>query len=321
MRRRDFLVSVSLTLVSLRVHAQQPEKMRRIGVLVSGAGPHQFIDYLRKGLASLGYREGKNIRLDVRYANGNLERAHKLAAELVGLKVDIIVAHFTPAAIAAKKATQTIPIVMAPAGAPLQTGLIASLARPGANITGLSGMAAELGGKRLQILRELIPNLSRVAVLASLPDPFSKPYLKDMQESAKEAGIQLQPVLVNGPDDFENAFASMAAAKAQAVLIQPLFDTHRAISVRLGTKYRLPIMSTDRETVLLGGLVSHWVDETELYERASLFVDRILKGANPANLPVEQPTRFFLMINLVAAKALGLTVPQSLIVRADEVIQ
>lgn len=210
---------------------------------------------------------------------------------------------------------------MAPAGAPLQTGLIASLARPGGNVTGLSGMGAELGGKRVDILRQVIPNLSRVALLGSIPDPFTKPFVQDMQDASSKAGIQFQPVLVNGPGDFEKAFAAMAAAKAQVVLIQPLFDPHRAITVALGAKYSLPIMSTSRETVLAGGLLSHWVDETELYERASLFVDRILKGANPANLPVEQPTRFFLMINLAAAKALGLVIPQSVIVSADEVIQ
>lgn len=310
-----------MALAALSAYSQQTVKVHRIGVLVSGAGPHRVVDDLRKGLANLGYVEGKNMLLEVRYADGSLERAHKLAAELVRLRVDLIVAHFTPAAIAAKKATQTIPIVMAPAGAPLQTGLIASLARPGGNVTGLSAMGAELGGKRLDLLREAIPNLARVAVLGSIPDPFTKPFVQNLQDAATKTGIQLQPVLVNGPEDFDKAFATMAVAKAQAVIVQPLFNSHVASITALGTKYRLPIMSSDRESMLAGGLISFWVDEVELYERVPLFIDRILKGANPANLPVEQPTRFFLAVNLRAAKVLGMTIPQAMIIRADEVIQ
>jgi putative ABC transport system substrate-binding protein len=296
-------------------------KSARVGVLVSGAAPHPMPELLKAGMRRLGYVEGRNIAYEVRYADGKFDRAVQLATELVGSRVDLIVAHFTPAAIAAKKVTQTIPIVMAPAGAPLQTGLVQSLARPGGNVTGLSAMAAELGSKRLELLREAIPGLARVAVLGSAPDPFTKPFVQDLKSAAERAAIQLQSVLVEGPADFERAFAEMAAAKAQAVIIQPLFDSQRVSIVKFAEKHRLAIISSDRETLKSGGLMSFWVDEGELFVRAPVFVDKILKGANPGDLPVEQPTKFVLVINLRTARALGLTIPSALLVRADEVIE
>jgi putative ABC transport system substrate-binding protein len=220
-------------------------------------------------------------------------------------------------------ATQTIPIIMAPAGAPVQSGFIDSLAHPGGNVTGLSGMDAELGGKRLQLLREVIPNLARVAVLASSvsTDPFSRPFVDDMQAAATIAGIRLMPVLINGPPDFENAFAAMTKAEAQAVVVQGLFDPHRVIILELAAKHRLPIMSGNRATAAAGGLISYSANFLALYERAALYVAKILKGAKAADLPVEQPTTFEMVVNLKTANMLGLTPSPSLLAQADEVIE
>jgi putative ABC transport system substrate-binding protein len=259
--RRIFIGALAATLVDARGRAiaQQSGKLPRIGVLVSATPPHAFADALRRGLQPLGYVEGENIAIEWRYTEGRSDRAAALADELVELRVDVIVAHLTPAVRAAIVATQKIPIIMAPAGAPVQSGLIDSLAHPGGNVTGLSAMDAELGGKRLQLLRDVIPNLARVAVLASsassaTTDLFSRPFVDDMQAAATIAGIRLVPVLVNGPNDFENAFAAMAKAEAQAVIVQGLFDPHRAIILELAAKHRLPIMSGNRATAAAGGL-------------------------------------------------------------------
>jgi putative ABC transport system substrate-binding protein len=320
--RRTFVVAAAAMIVwPFAAGAQQSGGVRRIGVLVSGSPPHPFAETLRTALRELGYVEGQNIAFVVRYGEGRYDRIAAHAGELVKLGVDIIVAHFTPASKAAKEATSSIPVVMAPAGAPLQTGLVASLARPGGNVTGLSAMAAELGGKRLDLLRQAIPKLARVAVLASIPDPFTKPFLADLQAAAERARIQLQPVMVNGPGDFGEGFAAMARAEAQAVIVQPLFATNHAQVVELAAKHRLPIMSSDRETLLAGGLMSFWVDEEELFRRAAVFVDKILKGAKPADLPVERPTKFMLAINLKTAKALGIAISPALLASADEVIE
>ena len=324
--RRIFIGACTATLVGARVgaSAQHPAKLPRIGALISSSPPHPFADAFRRGLQPLGYVEGENIAIEWRYTEGRSDRAAVLAAELVKLNVDVIVAHFTPAVRAAMVATQTIPIVMAPAGAPVQTGFVDSLARPGGNVTGLSGMDAELGGKRLQLLRDVIPNLARVVVLAST-EPFSRPFVDafvdDMQAAATIAGIRLVPVLVNGPNDFENAFTAMSKAEAQAVIVQGLFDPHRAIILDLAAKHRLPVMSGDRETTATGGLISYRAKYLVLYERAALYVAKIIKGAKPADLPVEQPTTFELVVNLKTAEALGLTASRSLLGQADEVIE
>jgi putative ABC transport system substrate-binding protein len=257
--RRIFIGVLTVTVLGAlgRAFPQRTQRLPRIGVLVSASPPHPFADALRRGLQPLGYVEGESIAIEWRYTGGRSDRAAALAAELVQLGVDIIVAHFTPAVRAAMAATQTIPIVMAPAGAPVQSGFIDSLAHPGGNVTGLSGMNAELGGKRLQLLRELIPNLARVAVLASTvsTDPFSRPFVDDMQTAATIAGIRLEPVLVDGPSDFEKAFTAMAKAEAQAVIVQGLFDPHRAIILEQAAKHRLPIMSGNRETAATGVLL------------------------------------------------------------------
>ncbi len=306
-----------------RVFSQKTERLPRIGVLVSATPPHPFADAFRRGLQPLGLVEGQNIAIEWRYTEGKSDRAAALARELVQLDVNLIVAHFTPAVRAAMVATQTIPIVMAPAGAPVQSGFVDSLAHPGGNVTGLSGMDAELGGKRLALLREFIPNLARVAVLASSvsTDPFSRPFVDDMQAAATIAGIRLVPVLVNGPNDFENAFAAMTKAAAQGVIVQGLFDPHRALILELAAKERLPIMAPSRDTAASGGLISYVAKYSALYERAALYVTKILKGAKPADLPVEQPTTFELVVNLKAARTFGLTASPALLAQTDEVIE
>ena len=325
MRRRQFITLLGGAAAAwpLAAGAQQQGKLPVVGVLVSASPPHPFVDALRRGLQTLGYSEGRNIALEVRYSGGSSDRAGEIATEFVRLGVDVIVAHFTPAVRAAMGATQKIPIVMAPAGAPLQSGFIDSLARPGGNVTGLSAMDAEIGGRRLQLLGDLIPGLSRVAVLASTTatDPYSGPYVENIRLAATRVGLRLEPVLVNASDEFENAFAGMAKAGAQAVIIQPLFDPHRATLIELATKHRLALMSGSRETTAAGGVISISANFLALYERAAPYVDKIIKGANPATLPVEQPTKFQVVLNTKAAQALGLTISPTLLASADEVIE
>ena len=325
MKRRQFITLLGGAAVAwpIAARAQQTGRLPRVGVLVSASPPHPFADAFGRGLRTLGYSEGQNIAVEYRYSGGRGDRAEELADELVRLSVDVIVAHFTPAVRAAMGATRTIPIVMAPAGAPLQSGFVESLARPGGNVTGLSAMDAEIGGKRLQLLRELIPGLVRVGVLASTPntDPFSGPFVEDLRLAARRAGLRLEPVLVNGPDEFESAYATMAKADAQAVIVQGLFDPHRIRLIELAAKYRLAYLSGSRETSAAGGLVSISANFVALYERAAPFVDKIIKGANPANLPVEQPTKFQVVINMKTAQSLGLTISPTLLAQADDVIE
>jgi len=323
-KRREFITLLGGAAAwPLVARAQQQGKLPVVGVLVSASPPHPFADALRRGLQNLGYSEGRNITLEVRYSGGRSDRAGEIAAEFVRLGVDVIVAHFTPAVRAALGATQKIPIVMAPAGAPLQSGFIDSLARPGGNVTGLSAMDAEIGGRRLQLLGDLIPSLARVAVLASTTatDPFSGPFVENLRLAATRAGLQLEPILVSGPNEFESAFAAMAKAGVQAVIIQGLFDPHRAILVELATKHRLALMSGSRETTAAGGAISISANFLALYERAAPYVDKIIKGANPATLPVEQPTKFQVVLNTKTAQALGLTLSPTLLAQADEVIE
>jgi len=325
MKRRHLIRSLTAILAGwpMRAFAQRPGKLPQVGVLVSASPPHPFADALRRGLQTFGYTDGRNITLDVRYTQGRSDRAAALAAELVRAGIDMIVAHFTPATRAAIAATRTIPIIMAPAGAPLQTGFIQSLARPGGNVTGLSGMDAELGGKRLQLLRQLIPNLRCVAVLASTPttDPFSGPFVEDLRSAAVKAGLRLEPVLVDGPGAFPGAFTAMVKAKAQAFVVQGLFDPHRAALIELAAKHRLAYMSNTRESAVAGALIAVSANYETLYERAAYYVDRIIKGANPATLPVEQPAQFQVVINARTARALGLMLSPELLSQVDEVIE
>jgi len=324
MRRREFFGVLGGAAVTWPVAAalgQQAKKIPRVGVLVSLSEPHPFSEALRSGMAELGYIENQSIAFDWLYADAQFSKAIELAAELVRRQVDVIAAYHTPAVKAAMNATATIPIVMAPAGAPLESGLVKSLARPGGNVTGLSNMEAELGGKRLELLAEIMPGLARVAVLAAETDPFTQPYLRDLQAGASRLGLQFHPVLVEGPGGFEEAFSAISAAGAQAVIIQPNFLPHSAAVIELAAKHRLATLSSYRDTTRRGALVSYSADHPAHFKRAAIFIDKILKGVMPADLPVEQPTKFELVINLKTAKALGLTVPPSLLARADEVIE
>jgi putative tryptophan/tyrosine transport system substrate-binding protein len=325
MRRRELITLLGGAAVTwpLAAPAQQPGKLPLIGVLVSASPPHPFADAFWRGLNALGYSEGQNIRVEFRYTNGRSDRAEEYAEEFVRLGVDVIVAHFVPAVEAAMGATQTIPIVMAPHGAPLQLGAIRSLARPGGNVTGLSNMDAEIGGKRLQLLRELIPNLGCFAALATTATTarFSVPFVEDLRSAAGTAGIRIEPILIGGPSEFRTAFAAMAKAETQAVIVQTFFDPHRVILIELAGKYRLASLSGSRETTAAGGLVSMAANHPKLYERAAFYVDKILKGSKPADLPVEQPTKFDVALNMKTAKALGLTISPTLLAQTDEVIE
>ena len=325
LNRREFITLLGGATAAwpLVARAQQPAKAPLVGVLVSASPPHPFPDAFWRGLHALGYSQGQNIKVEFRYTNGQSDRAEEYAEEFVRLGVDVIVAHFVPAVEAAMGATRTIPIVMAPHGAPLQLGAIDSLNRPGGNVTGLSAMDAEIGGKRLQLLRELIPNLGCVAVLATTATTarYSVPFLEDLRSAAGRAGIRFEPILIGGPSEFRTAFAAMAKAGAQAVIVQPFFDPHHVIIIDLAAKYRLAYLSGSRQVTAAGGLVSMAPNYPELYERAAFYVDKILKGAKPADLPVEQPTKFPVEINMKTAKALGLTISPTLLAQIDEVIE
>jgi putative ABC transport system substrate-binding protein len=294
---------------------------RRVGVLIDGSAPHLLPAALQRDLAALGFTDGREVVFDVRYADGKRDRANELAAELVRGGTDIIVAHFTPAVRAAMEATRTIPIIMAPAGAPVETGLVASLSKPGGNVTGVTNMAAELGGRRLQLLKDMLPTLDCVAVLASTQDPFTKPFLSYMQDAAKGGGLRLEPVMAEGPADFERAFAAMVAAGAGAVVIQGVFNTQRARILDLVAQHRLPTMWFDRQAVLAGGLVSLSANTADIYKRAASMTAKVLKGAKAADLPVEQPAIFELVVNLQAARAMKLSVPQAVLTQADEILE
>jgi putative ABC transport system substrate-binding protein len=302
--------------------AQQSGKLPHIGVLVSASPPHPFADAFWRGLHALGYSEGKNITVQFRYTDARSDRAEEFAEEFVRLKVDVIVAHFAIGTEAAMQATRTIPIVMVH-GAPLQLGVINSLARPGGNVTGLSAMDAEIGGKRVQLFRELIPNLSRIAVLATTPttSPFGPPFVEDLRLAATSAGLGFEPILIGGSSEFRSAFAEMGKANVQAVVVQAFFDPYRGILIDLASKYRLPYMSGNREVTAAGGLVSMAANWSQLYERAAFYVDKILKGAKPGDLPVEQPTKFDVTLNMKTAQALGLTISPTLLAHIDEVIE
>jgi len=325
MRRRQFftLLGGAVATSPLVARAQQPAIAPLVGVIVSASPPHPFADAFWRGLHALGYSQGQNIKVEFRYTNGQSDRAEEYAEEFVRLGVDVIVAHFVPAVEAAMGATRTIPIVMAPHGAPLQLGAVDSLNRPGGNVTGLSAMDAEIGGKRLQLLRELIPNLGCVAVLATTATTarYSVPFVEDLRSAAGRAGIRFEPILIGGPSEFRTAFAAMAKAGAQAVIVQPFFDPHHVIIIDLAAKYRLAYLSGSRQVTAAGGLVSMAANYSELYERAAFYVDKILKGAKPGDLPVEQPTRFPVEINMKTAKALGLTISPTLLAQIDEMIE
>jgi ABC-type uncharacterized transport system substrate-binding protein len=326
MGRRAFIAGVSgMLAVPLAAVAQQAGKVPRIGYLGTRTLPDFGVDAFRQGLRELGWIEGQNIVVDYRLAEGQLDRLPDLAAELVRLKVDIIVAQATPGAAAAKKATDTIPIVMVPVGDPVGLGLIASLARPGGNVTGLSYSVGglEIIGKQLELLKETLPKIRRVAILLNPANPTRPVAMRDVEVAARSLALQLQFVEARHPDEFDSAFGAMGKARTGGLVVMAdtMFVLHRTRLADLAARRRLPTAYGWREHVEAGGLMSYGPSLSDLFRRSATFIDRILKGAHPGDLPVEQPTKFELVINAKTAKALGLTIPQSLLARADQVIQ
>jgi putative ABC transport system substrate-binding protein len=314
-----FALALAIFVAPLATEAQ-PARVPTIGVLVVGSpSSEKFGRLFRDGMRDLGYIEGQSVRFEFRSDQGQAGRLPALAAELVQLRVDVIVAWFTPAATAVKQATRAIPIVCAICGDPVGTGLVESLARPGGNLTGMSGMAAELAGKGVELIRELSPSVHRVAALGNASDPFSKPFLEQIQLAGTATATTIQPIMIRGPEELDAAFAALESDRPDAVIVQPNLPIKRVAELAL--QYHMPAVSTFRPFAEEGGLMSYWVAEADIYRRAAVFVDKILKGAKPADLPVEQPTKFELVINLKTAQALGLTIPPTLLFQADEVIR
>jgi putative ABC transport system substrate-binding protein len=327
------LVSLVLANLGLTVGCEmspstgkQAGRAHRIGFLAVGSreGRAFLIQGFLQGLREHGYVEGRNIVIEYRFSEGRNDRLPELAAELVNLKVELILASGTPASFAARQATNTIPIVMGSLAAnPVETGLIASLARPGGNITGMTEMSSQLGGKRLELLKETVPRLSRVAVFWNPPNPAYGPILKELEAAAPTLGMTLHRLEVRVPDDFEGAFQAAIRQRAGALIVpgDPLVTNRPKAVADLSLKYRLPTMFDAKEFVEVGGLMSLGVNLVDSYRRAATHVDKILKGASPADLPMEQPTKFDLFVNLRTAKALGLTIPSATLARADRVIE
>ncbi len=321
----DITITPSVAVSSRPVSAGS--KVPRIGLLWSGSTPFDpwsIPEALRHGFRELGYVEGKDVAFEPRYAEASYDRLPGLAAELVRLKVDVILAAGDSAAVqAAKNSTKTIPIVMMAFADTVQLGLVGSLARPGGNLTGFSFPFAEIVGKQLELLKTSIPGVSRVAVLWNPANPGHGPALKEIEVAARSLGVQLQLLEVQNPGDFENAFSAMSKGRVSAfvVLWDPMLYAHSGRLTRLALSSRLPAVSAFREFVESGGLIAYGPNLPDVFRGAASYVDKILKGASPADLPVEQPTKFKLIINLTTAKALGLTIPQSVLIRTDEVIQ
>ena len=304
--------------------AQPAGQIPRVGFLGAGSSTSANVEAFRQGLRELGWAEGKNIVIEYRFAEGHFDRLPDLAADLVRLKVDVMTAAPTPGAVAAKKATGTIPIVMVGVGDPVGLGLIATLARPGGNVTGLSFDAGMEIGKGLEIIKETLPNARRVAVLSNPANPGQPAAMKNVKAAARSLGVELRFLEAQGPDEFDGVFATMAKERVEALLVvtDSTFYIQRARLADLATKHRLLVVAYGfRDYAEAGALMSYGPSVVAMYQRAAFFVDRILKGAQPASLPVEQPTKFELVINLKAAKALGLTIPQSLLLRADDVVE
>jgi len=327
MRVIGLFLALGLVLAPLAAEAQQAAKVPRIGWLAVNRAPNLHLsEAFRQGLRDLGYVEGRNVVIEYRDAEGKFERFPALAAELVALKVDVIVAAFTPAALAARQATKTIPVIFVALGDPVTSGLVTSLARPGGNVTGVSFLSPELVGKRLERLTQAVPGVGRVAVLwqpGDVPESTAKDLRTEAEVAARALGVRLQVVEARGPTDFDRAFSAMTKAHVDALSVLPsaMLFSERGRLVDLAAKYRLPAVYPWREGADAGGLMSYGPNLPDLYRRAATYVDKILKGAKPADLPVEQPTKFELVINMKTAKALGLTIPQTLLQRADQVIQ
>jgi putative tryptophan/tyrosine transport system substrate-binding protein len=321
MKRREFITLLGGAAAAwpLAARAQQT-KVPTIGVLVLGnPDPASFLKAFREGLQKVGYIEGQNIRLEFRSAGGKVSLIPEAATELVRLKVGIIVAWQTPAITAAKQATNDIPIVMASAGDPVGTGLIASLSRPGGNVTGTASFGPELAAKNIELIRDVLPSARRVAVLANATDPFTKPFLAHIELAARTLAIEIAPIMLRPGEEFDAAFEDMRREQVDAVFIQP--SLLRKGPVDLALKHRLPSFSINRLLPATGGLMSYSLNFAHVIYESAVYVDKILKGSKPVDLPVAQPTKFELTINLKTAKVLGLTVPPTVLARADEVIE
>jgi putative ABC transport system substrate-binding protein len=322
MRRRKFFTLLGGAAVGWPIAVRaQPSKVPRIGVLYIGlADAESFKKELRDGLRELGYVEGQNIAFEFRSAEGKLDRLPELASELVRLNVDLIVALYVPSALAAKQATREIPIVII-AAEPIETGIVASWARPGGNITGVALMSAALVGKCVELFRDMLSATRRIAVLTNAADPlFAKLVIDQVELAGRITGIEIQPIMVRGPDEeLDAAFATIAGGRANAVVIQGSLSTKRIADLAL--EHRLPAASTTRGFVDAGGLMSYGADGPAIFRHSARFVQRILQGRQPNDLPIEQPTKFELAVNLRTAKAMGLTIPESFLGRADEIIE
>ena len=323
--RKIFFITLALGILraSLSADAQQLGKVPRVGFLCAMSGPSSHTEGFLRGLRELGYIEGKNIAIEYRFADGRLERFRDFAAELVNQKVDVIVVASSQAIHPAKDATRTIPIVMAQSEDPVGSGFVAGLGQPGGNITGLTSMSPELSGKRLELLKLVVPKVSRVAVLWNAANPVAALELKETEFAAQALGVKLQPVKVTGSNDLGPAFSAMTRERAGALIVLQdfIFFDHRAGLVDLAAKSRLPVIYEGREFAEAGGLMAYGPRYDDLFRRSAAFVDKILKGTKPADLPVEQPTKFELVVNLKTAKALGIEIPASLLALADEVIE
>jgi putative ABC transport system substrate-binding protein len=321
LRRRRFMTLLGGAVAAWPLAARaQLSNVATIGVLVRAApGWQRFWQSFPEALRDLGYIEGKNIRFEFRSDQGQMSRLPELAAELVRLKVNVIVPWFTPAAIAAKQATRDIPIICAACGDMVGTGLVESLARPGANVTGNSNLTAELAAKTVELIREMVPSAKRVAALANAPDPFSKSFLKQIQLAGEATGTVIDAIMIHSAEKLDAAFAAMEGQRTDAIIVQPSLPTKRAADLALS--YRIPAVCAWRQFPRDGGLAAYFGAEDEMYRRAAVFVDKILKGSKPGELPVEQPTKFELVVNVKTAKALGVTVSPAILLRADEVIE
>jgi len=315
MNRRGILGGLGAATLLPRVAAAQG-KVFRVGVLVVGQ-PEPFWTIFRDTLKELGYVEGTNIRFEFRSAEFQPARLDALASELATLKVDAIVAVQTPAALAAKKATRTIPVVLAGVGDAVATGLVASLARPEANLTGVSTATAELAGKSVELLKEILPAARRMAAIANAPDPFHKPFLEQLEKAGSQAGVAIDRVMIEREADLEPAFGRLAGT--DAVIVQPSLSVK--LTSELALKHRLPAASASRRFTNAGGLLSYAADIQHLYRDAAVYLDKILKGARPGDLPVQGPVKIEMIVNLKTARAINVTVPQSILIRADEVIE
>ncbi len=323
--RRTFLAGTGAVLLAapLAAEAQQPQRVFRIGVLSPGAAPPGPLEALRQGLRELGYEDGRNLTIEWRFAGATNERFSELAEELARLKLDVIVSINTQASLAVKNATRATPIVIVRVSDPVRTGLVASFAHPGGNITGVSNFSDELSGKRLELIREIFPMSPRLAVLWNAGNPGIEVSVREMERAGSQNGVQLHAHRVKGTDDFRGVFEAVVRERASVLFVfdDVLVTAHEKQILDWASKVRLPVISQYREFVEAGGLMSYGPNPLDLYRRAATYVDRILKGAKPGDLPVEQPTRVELVINLKTAKALRLTIPPSLLGRADEVIQ